>query len=103
MRIHDLLNDVLRLNWDLQRASESAGKGEEVDIWHHLRMHVVFTITTGQVYVFEDYLAGLDPAHTTHVTPAFNVRADAMSQQGMALLLQTFDELTEPARKRVAL
>jgi hypothetical protein len=103
MRIHDLLNDVLRLIWNLQQAAEAAGREEEVAIWHHLREHWLFTIGTGQVYVFEDYLASLDPARTSYVSTAFNARKDAMAQQGMALLLRALDELTEPARKHHAL
>ncbi|WNG59089.1 hypothetical protein F0U59_33430 [Archangium gephyra] len=103
MQIHDLLNNVFRLLWGLQRASESAGKGDESALWHHVRMHVVFTITTGQVYVFEDYLADLDPAHTAHVTPAFNVRADTTSQQAMSVLLGLFDTQTESTSKLITL
>jgi hypothetical protein len=103
MRIHDLLNDALRLIWNLQQAAESAGREEEVAIWHYLREHWLFTVSTGQVYAFEDYLAGLDPARTSYVSTAFNARVDAMSQRGMALLLQALDELTEPTRKHHAL
>jgi hypothetical protein len=103
MQIHDLLNEGLRLIWNLQQAAESAGKGEEVAIWRYLREHVLFTIKTGQVYVFEDYLADLDSTHTSYVSTAFAARADAMSQQAMALLLRALDEMKEPERKRYTL
>jgi hypothetical protein len=100
MSIFDLLNEALLLIGNLQRAAESSGKGEEAALWQHLREHWNFTVTTGQVYVFEDYLAGLDPARTSYVSTAFKVRADAMPQQAMAMLLRTLDEMAEPERKR---
>ncbi|WP_257458508.1 hypothetical protein [Archangium lipolyticum] len=100
MRIHDLLNEAFLLIGNLQRAAEFTGKGDEVALWQHLREHWNFTVTAGQVYVFEDYLAGLDPARTAYVSTAFNARADAMSRQTMAMLLRTLDEMAEPERKR---
>lgn len=99
MSIFDLLNEALLLIGNLQREAESTGKGEEATLWQHLREHWNFTVTTGQVYVFEDYLAGLDPARTSYVSTAFKVRADAMSQQAMAMLLRTLDEMADPKRK----
>ncbi|HEX5749306.1 MAG TPA: hypothetical protein VFZ09_23960 [Archangium sp.] len=103
MPIHDLLNSGLLLIGSLQHAAESAGRIEEIAIWQHLRNQWNFTIITGQVYVFEDYLASLDSARTSYVSTAFNARADPMSQQGMTLLLRELDEQTDPARKQYTL
>jgi hypothetical protein len=100
MTIFDLLNEALLLGGNLQRAAESTGKGEEIDLWQHVREHWNFTVTSGQSYVFEDYLSGLDPARTSYVSTAFNARADAVSQQAMTMLLRTLDEMAEPERKR---
>jgi hypothetical protein len=100
MTIFDLLNEAVLLSGNRQRAAESTGKGEEVDLWQHVREHWNFTVTSGQAYVFEDYLAGLAPARTAYVSTAFNARADAVSQQAMAMLLRTLDEMAEPERKR---
>lgn len=100
MTIFDLLNEALLLSGNLQRATEATGRGEESDLWQHLREHWNFTVMTGQAYVFEDYLAGLDAARTSYVSTAFNARADAVSKQTMAMLLRTLDEMAEPERKR---
>jgi hypothetical protein len=100
MTIFDLLNEGLLLGCNLQRAAESTEKGEEIDLWQHIREHWNFTVTSGQAYVFEDYLSGLDPARTSYVSTAFNARADEVSQQAMAMLLRTLDEMAEPERKR---
>ncbi|PTL78184.1 hypothetical protein [Vitiosangium sp. GDMCC 1.1324] len=100
MRIHDLLNEASRLIGNQQRAAESTGNEEEVALWRYLREHWVFAVMTGQVYVFEDYLAGLAPARTSYVSGAFNAHADARSKQAMAMLLRTLDEMEEPERKR---
>lgn len=99
MRIPDLLNEALLLIGNRQEAAESAGKGEEVALWRHLREHWNFIVTTGQVYVFEDYLVGLDPARPSYVSTVFTSRADAVSQQAMAMLLRTLDEMADPERK----
>lgn len=100
MTIFDLLNEALLLSGSLQRAIESTENRYEVDLWQHVREHWNFTVTSGQAYVFEDYLASLDPARTSYVSTAFNARADAVSQQAMAMLLRTLDEMAEPERKR---
>ncbi|MCY1076906.1 hypothetical protein [Archangium lansingense] len=100
MQIHDLLNEGLLMIGSLQRAAESAGREEEVTAWRHVRAHWNFTIITGQVYVFEDYLAGLDPKRTSYESTAFKAHTDELSKQGMALLLRALDETTDPARKQ---
>jgi hypothetical protein len=103
MRIHDVLNGALLLIGNQQQAAESTGRNEDVAAWRYLRDIWCFTISTGRVYVFDDYLAGLDPARTSYVSTAFNAHADAMAHQGMALLLRTLDELTDPVRKEYVL
>lgn len=103
MRIHDVLNGALLLIGNQQQAAESTGRKEDVAVWRRIWDIWNFTIITGQVYVFEDYLAGLDPMRTSSVSTALNTRTDAMCRQGVALLLRTLDELTDPVRKQYAL
>ncbi|HZH75501.1 MAG TPA: hypothetical protein VEY88_05680 [Archangium sp.] len=103
MRIHDVLNGALLLIGKQQRAAESTGRKEDVTVWRHIGDIWIFTIITGQVYVFEDYLSGLDPGRTSYVSTALNARTDAMSRQGVALLLRTLDEPTDPVRKQYIL
>jgi len=103
MRIHDVLNGALLLIGNQKQSAESTGRNEDVAVWQHIWDIWIFTIVTGQVYVFEDYLAGLDPMRSSSVSTALNPRTDAMCRQGLALLLRTHEELTDPVRKQYAL
>jgi hypothetical protein len=103
MRIHDVLNGALLLIGNQKQSAESTGRNEDVAVWQHIWDIWIFTIVTGQVYVFEDYLAGLDPMRSSSVSIALNTRTDAMCQQGLALLLRTHDELTAPVQKQYIL
>ncbi|HYO71968.1 MAG TPA: hypothetical protein VEU33_38410 [Archangium sp.] len=99
MKIHDLLNEGLLRLGSLQRAAESAGREGELAAWQHVREHWLFAVSTGQVYVFEDYRTGLDPTRTCYVNATFKAHTDALAQQGLALLLQALDETADPAQK----
>ncbi|WP_309897205.1 hypothetical protein [Archangium sp.] len=103
MQIHDVLNGALLLIGKQLQAAESTGREEDVAVWRYLSDIWIFTIITGQVYVFEDYLTGLDPGRTPYVSTALNARTDAMSRQGVALLFRTLDDLTDPIRKQYIL
>lgn len=100
MRIHDVLNESLMAIGALQRAAKSAGREEELSAWHHLLESMLFTIRTGQVYRFEDYLKGLNPGRTASASAALGSFDDAASRQAIPLLLQTLNEVTEARRKR---
>jgi hypothetical protein len=54
-----------------------------------------FLASTGQVYLFEDYLAGSVPTPRPQVSTAIEARPESTSQRVMALLLRTFDETPE--------
>lgn len=99
MQIHDLLNEGLLRLGRLRRAAELAGREEELAAWQHVHEHWIFTVSTGQVYVFEDYRSGLAPTRTSYVSAAFKAHTDALAQQGMALLLRALDETADPAQK----
>lgn len=101
MRIHDVFVKALLLALKLQQAAESADKDEEIELWRYVRAHLVFIFRAGQVYRFEDYLRSLDPARTSLVSPACGTHEDALSQQAMALLLRTHEEMTEPEQKQL--
>ncbi|MFY0523950.1 hypothetical protein ACN28I_12540 [Archangium gephyra] len=99
MQIHDLLNEGLLRLGRLRQAAELAGREEDFAAWQHVHEHWIFTVSTGQVYVFEDYRSGLDPTRTSYVSAAFEAHTDALAQQGMALLLRALDETADPAQK----
>lgn len=103
MRIHDILAEALKFIGRLRQAAESAGKDEEVALWRYVREHLLFISRTGQVYRFEDYLKGLEPARTSFLSAAFDAREDAVSRQAMTLLLRNLQETTDPARRQVLL
>jgi hypothetical protein len=101
VRIYDVLAKASILLGKLRQAAESAGKEEEVELWRYVREHMFFIFRTGQVYRFEDYRKSLDPARTSLVSPVFAAHEDALSQQAMALLLRTHEEMTEPEQKQL--
>jgi len=103
VRIYDVLAKALLLVLKLQQAAESAGKEEEVALWRYVREHQFFILRTGQVYRFEDYRRSLDPARTSFVSTAFGAHGDAVSQQAMALLVRTLEEITDPEQQQLML
>jgi hypothetical protein len=103
MQIHDALNKALLLIGEQRRAADSAGRGADVALWRHLLEHVNFTILTGQVYKFEDYLKSLDDGWTSSSSAILRARTEAAPRREVALLLQTLDELTDPEKRQSVL
>lgn len=103
MQIHDALNRALLLIGEQQRATDPAGRDEGVVLWRHLREHVLFTMLTGQVYQFDDYLKSLDDRWTSSSNAVLRARTEAAPRREVVLLLQTLDELTEPEQKQSVL
>src|SRR5688572_23666435 len=103
MRIHDVLNQALLLIGGLQQTADSAGRGEDVALWQHMREHVLFIIRTGQVYNFEDYLTSLGPDRTSSLSAISRARTEASPRREVALLLRALDELTAPEQQQSVL
>jgi hypothetical protein len=82
------------------RAAELEGRKEEQRLWIQVNAYRDFIMATGQVYLFEDYLAGVAPTSRPRVSTALGARQDTTSQRVMALLLKAFDETPEPEQKQ---
>jgi hypothetical protein len=77
------------------RAAGLEGRAEEQRLWIQVNAYRDFIMATGQVYLFEDYLAGVAPTSRPHVSTILGARQDTTSQRVMALLLKAFDETPE--------
>ncbi len=82
------------------QAAGLEGRKEEQRLWIQVNAYRDFIMATGQVYLFEDYLAGVAPTSRPHVSTALGARPDTTSQRVMALLLKAFDETPEPEQKQ---
>ena len=95
MRIYQFLHSAFLFAASRMRAAGLEGRTEEQRLWIQVNAYRDFIMATGQVYLFEDYLAGVAPTSRPHVSTTLGARQDTTSQRVMALLLKAFDETPE--------
>ena len=95
MSIHETLAGASRLAASRRQAAELAGRQEEQRLWIQVKAYRDFLASTGQLYLFEDYLDGVAPTPRPQVSTAIEARPDSTSRRAMTLLLKTFDETPE--------
>ncbi|HZI06246.1 MAG TPA: hypothetical protein VEZ71_19605, partial [Archangium sp.] len=61
MSIHETLAGASRFAASRRQAAELAGKQAEQRLWIQVKAYRDFLASTGQVYLFEDYLGRVDP------------------------------------------
>ena len=93
--IHETLAGASRLAASRRQAAELAGRQEEQRLWIQVKAYRDFLVSTGQAYLFEDYLDGVAPSLRPQVSTAIEARPDSTSRRVMTLLLKTFDETPE--------
>ena len=101
MNIYETFGRASRIIVSRRRAANAAGREEEQRLWIKVNAYKQFICTTGQAYLFEDYLEGIAPTPRPSMSTALEARRDSTSLWAMALLLKTFDETLEPREKRL--
>lgn len=101
MKIYETLGRAYLFAAARWREAGDAGREEEERLWMKVNAYRDFICTTGQAYLFEDYLKGVAPSPRPQVSTALEARRDSTSPRAMALLLKAFDETLEPRQKRL--
>ncbi|HYO73557.1 MAG TPA: hypothetical protein VEU33_46575, partial [Archangium sp.] len=83
--IHETLARASRLAASRRQAAERAGRQEEQRLWIQVKAYRDFLASTGQVYLFEDYLDGVDPTLRPQASSAIEARPDSTSRRVMTL------------------
>ena len=103
MRIYQFLHSAFLFAASRMQAAGPEGRKEEQRLWIQVNAYRDFIMATGQVYLFEDYLKGVSPTVSPHVSTALESRKDAAtSQRVMELLLKAFDEPSAPDQQQSA-
>lgn len=92
MNIYDTLIVAGRFASERWKEARLEGRKEEQRLWKQTHVYSHFISTTGQAYLFEDYLAGHPPTPRPYVSSILGTRRDSTTQKLMALLLKAFDE-----------
>jgi hypothetical protein len=100
VKIYDTLSDATLFSSSRIQASRSTGYQEEKKLWNYIFILSNFVHVTGQVYRFEDYLAGTTPTERPHISERLGAHCGALAQRAVELLLKVLDETSEPEQKQ---
>jgi hypothetical protein len=95
MRIYETLASASRFIASRRQEAASKDREEEQRLWIQVHAYRDFIGTTGQAYLFEDYLKEIAPTPCPHISTALKAHQDALSQRVMALLLKAYDQTSE--------
>lgn len=100
MKIYDALSNAAILIASRRQAARLKGLKEEEKLWSYILALSSFVHVTGQVYRFEDSLAGTTPTERPHITERLFAHKGTFAQLAVELLLKVLDETPEPEQRQ---
>ncbi|WP_239576301.1 hypothetical protein [Archangium primigenium] len=100
MTILETLASAARFAGSRWQAARARGPEDEKRLWRYVGESRNFIHVTGQLYRFEDYLAGLAPGGPSRTSPVLNASTGAFSRPATEMLLAVLDEVSEPQQKQ---